>query len=244
MGSLFSVFDPTSSILLRSLNWLSVILFIFFFPARFFSSSRKFFKVRSLAINYLVKEFSMSIGLVKTPGIIHFFISIFILIVFSNFLGLFPYIFTATRHLRITVRLALPVWLGYIVFSTLKNINFFLSHLVPTGTPYPLIPFMVLIEIIRTVIRPLTLSVRLAANIIAGHLLMVLIRGPIALMSYSIIIITLGGLLLLILLELAVSFIQRYVFRTLLSLYIIESNSPNLGDRGTIRWNGVLFKDW
>lgn len=95
------------------------------------------------------------------------------------------------------------------------------------GTPYPLIPFMVLIEIIRTVIRPLTLSVRLAANMVAGHLLIVLVRGPIASIPWGLLAGTLIGLLLLVILELAVSFIQRYVFRTLLSLYVIESNSPN-----------------
>merc|ERR1712083_1014988 len=75
-----------------------------------------------------------------------------------------------TRHLSITIALAFPVWLGYIIFSTLKNINFFLSHLVPLGTPYPLIPFIVLIEIIRRAIRPITLSVRLAANIIGAFI--------------------------------------------------------------------------
>jgi F-type H+-transporting ATPase subunit a len=105
------------------------------------------------------------------------------LIVFSNFIGLFPYIFTATSHLTITISLAVPAWLGYILYSSLKNINFFLSHLVPLGTPYPLIPFIVLIEIIRRVIRPITLSVRLAANIIAGHLLIVLMRRPITKIS-------------------------------------------------------------
>jgi ATP synthase subunit 6 len=113
------------------------------------------------------------------------------------------------------------------VYSTLKNINFFLSHLVPRGTPYPLMPFIVLIEIIRTVIRPITLSVRLAANIVAGHLLIVLIRRPIYSVSIIFMALTLAGLLLLVLLELAVAFIQSYVFRTLLSLYVIESNSPN-----------------
>merc|ERR1712080_666233 len=89
------------------------------------------------------------------------------------------YTFTATSHLSITIALSLPIWLGYMIFSSLKNINFFLPHLVPLGTPYPLIPFMVLIEIIRRIIRPITLSVRLAANIIAGHLLIVLLRGQI-----------------------------------------------------------------
>ena len=105
------------------------------------------------------------------------------LILYCNFLGLFPYIFTPSRHLVITINLALPVWLGYITYSIILNINFFLSHLVPLGTPYPLIIFIVLIEIIRRIIRPLTLSVRLAANIVAGHLLMVLIRGPISAVS-------------------------------------------------------------
>lgn len=227
MSSLFSVFDPVSSLILYPINWVSVIVFILFFPSIFYYFSTKFIKLLSIITSYLFNEFTISIGGVKTPGLAHFFVSVFILIVFSNFIGLFPYVFTSTRHLRITLALALPVWLGYMVYSTVKNINFFLSHLVPIGTPYPLIPFMVMIEIIRTVIRPITLSVRLAANIVAGHLLMVLIRSPISSASITLIGLTLIGLLLLILLELAVSFIQRYVFSTLLSLYVIESNSPN-----------------
>ena len=153
--------------------------------------------------------------------------SIFLFIVLNNFLGLFPYIFTSSRHLTLTISLALPLWLGYIIFSTIKNINGFLAHLVPLGTPYPLIPFMVVIELIRRVIRPLTLSVRLAANIVAGHLLIVLIRSPLVRVRWLVLTLIISGLLLLLTLELAVSFIQAYVFRTLISLYIIEVNSPN-----------------
>ena len=159
--------------------------------------------------------------------IIYIFVSLFILIAYSNFLGLFPYIFTSTRHLSIAVRIALPLWLGYIIYSTLNNINFFLSHLVPRGTPYVLIPFIVIIELIRRVIRPLTLSVRLAANIVAGHLLIVLVRSPLVSAPWAIIILIFGGLILLVILELAVSVIQSYVFSTLRSLYVIEVNSPN-----------------
>ena len=88
-------------------------------------------------------------------------------------------------------------------------------------------PFIVLIETIRRVIRPIAPSVRLAANIIAGHLLIILIRGPLSRFSWLVLIVVVAGLLLLIALELAVSFIQGYVFSTLLSLYIIEVNSPN-----------------
>jgi len=86
---------------------------------------------------------------------------------------------------------------------------------------------MVIIEIVRRLIRPITLSVRLAANIVAGHLLIALISGPISILNFFRFFLILSGLLLLTLLELAVSFIQAYVFRTLMSLYIIEVNSPN-----------------
>jgi len=112
-------------------------------------------------------------------------------------------------------------------FIILKNLNSFLRHLVPRGTPYVLMPFMVIIEIISISIRPLTLSVRLAANIIAGHMLIVLVRGPLASIGWTISFVILLGLILLVALEVAVSIIQSYVFRTLMSLYIIEVNSPN-----------------
>ena len=226
MGSLFSSFDSLSSIFNFPLNWLSVLVFLLFFPRNFYLKKNKFIKLFYEVINYLFQEIKISIGSVKTPGLGHIFISLFILIVFSNFIGLFPYIFTASSHIAITVSLALPLWLGYIILSTFNNLNFFLSHLVPIGTPYPLMPFIVLIEIVRRVIRPLTLSVRLAANMVAGHLLIILIRRPINMLSWVIFMPTLLMLLALLILELAVSFIQSYVFTTLISLYIIEVNSP------------------
>merc|ERR1712158_293449 len=142
MGSLFSSFDSLSSIFNFPLNWLSVLVFLLFFPRNFYLKKNKFIKLFYEVINYLFQEIKISIGSVKTPGLGHIFISLFILIVFSNFIGLFP-----------------------------------------IGTPYPLMPFIVLIEIVRRVIRPLTLSVRLAANMVAGHLLMILIRRPINMLS-------------------------------------------------------------
>merc|ERR1719414_2897146 len=120
-------------------------------------------------ISILSNEFKMAMGKVYSPGLTFLLVRIFYFIVYSNFLGLIPYIFTPTRHLAVTVSLTLPLWFGYITFIILKNFNSFLRHLVPRGTPYILMPFMVIIEMIRISIRPLTLSVRLAANIIAGR---------------------------------------------------------------------------
>lgn len=105
---------------------------------------------------------------------------------------------------------------------------FILRHLVPIGTPYALIPFIVVIEIISNIIRPLTLSVRLAANIVAGHLLLTLLGGQGPSVSYFLILGVLGALLLIRVLEVAVAAIQAYVFRVLRSLYLNEVNSEKL----------------
>lgn len=95
------------------------------------------------------------------------------------------------------------------------------AHLVPQGTPIFLVFFIVLVETVSNLIRPITLSVRLAANIIAGHLLIVLLGSVIVLRG----VVIFGGLIaltLLFLLEIAVAFIQSYVFMVLVGLYSAE----------------------
>merc|ERR1712214_269398 len=110
----------------------------------------------------------------------------------------------------------------FIFLSIIFQYNNLLAHLVPTGTPAFLIPIMVIIETVRNIIRPITLSIRLAANIVAGHLLLTLLgsQGP-RLRSINLIFLIIG-LYLLLLLEVAVACIQSYVFTILSSLYLNE----------------------
>lgn len=98
--------------------------------------------------------------------------------------------------------------------------NRIIAHLVPSGTPGLLMPVIVLIESVRSVIRPMTLAIRLAANIIAGHLLLTLLgrQGGINFLLVFILI----ALVLLLMLECAVACIQSYVFTILSSLYLNE----------------------
>merc|ERR1711918_266017 len=155
-------------------------------------------------------------------GTIFIFIRIFFFILFNNFMGLFPYIFTRRRHISFTLTLALPLWLGRILISILYQYNNLLAHLVPTGTPSFLIPVIVVIETVRNIIRPLTLSIRLAANMVAGHLLLTLLGSQGPTLSLIIIRILLVRLILLLMLEVAVACIQSYVFTILSSLYLNE----------------------
>jgi len=106
------------------------------------------------------------------------------------------------------------------------NIN--IAHLVPEGTPNILIPLIVLIESVRLVIRPFTLAIRLAANMVAGHLLLTLLGNSANLNSFGIRLFVVVAICLLLLLECAVACIQRYVFTILNTLYIREHNSKNI----------------
>merc|ERR1712071_91477 len=184
----------------------------------------QFSTVFRMVVAALIRELTAVFGVFISPGTLLFFIRLFMFIVANNFLGLTPYVFTASRHLRFTLSLALPLWLGRMVYSLVKQFNHNIAHLVPLGTPAPLIPVIVLIETVSSVIRPGTLAVRLAANMVAGHLLLVLLsQGPNlrGLILAGLVV----GLLALITLECAVACIQAYVFTILSSLYVSEHTS-------------------
>merc|ERR1712179_223232 len=172
-------------------------------------------------INYLHGELSAVFGVVALPGTVFIFLSFFFFIFFCNLIGLAPYIFTSSSHISFTLTLAIPIWIGRIVFSIKNQYNSLFAHLVPRGTPVALIPVIVIIETVSNIIRPGTLSIRLAANIVAGHLLLTLLgsQGPAA---RGLVILGLIRLILLLCLELAVACIQAYVFTILRSLYLNE----------------------
>lgn len=227
MNNLFSVFEPHSFLSLP-LNWASsAIVLIFLFPPFWKRLNITFFSLSTLK-TYLVGElkavfanWSPSNGLI-IPCVLLFRIFL------NNFLGLFPYIFTSSRHLIFTVSISLPLWTGHIIIGWVKTPRNMLAHLVPLGTPAVLMPFIVLIELTRSLIRPLTLSVRLAANMIAGHLLLRLLGSSSVSASYAIITLVIAALIALRVLELGVSLIQAYVFRVLSTLYFNEIERPKL----------------
>nr|QWB85887.1 ATP synthase F0 subunit 6 [Sachalinobia koltzei] len=223
MANLFSSFDPTTNFSL-SLNWLSALIGILIIPSMFWLIPSRLTMIWINIIMILHKEFKILIGNKNSKGSTLIFISLFSFILFNNFLGLFPYIFTSTSHMTLTLTLALPLWLSFMIYGWTNNTIHMFAHLVPQGTPPILMPFMVCIESISNFIRPGTLAVRLSANMIAGHLLMTLLgnTGP----SMTLILLNLLIIIqiLLLILESAVSIIQSYVFAVLSSLYSSEVN--------------------
>jgi len=221
--NLFSVFDP-SAIFNLSLNWLRTFLGLLIIPSIYWLIPSRYNIFWNSILLTLHKEFKTLLGPSGHNGSTFIFISLFSLILFNNFIGLFPYIFTRTSHLTLTLSLALPLWLCFILYGWINHTQHIFAHLVPQGTPAVLIPFIVCIETIRNIIRPGTLAVRLTANIIAGHLLLTLLGNTGPSISYLLVTFLLIAQIALLILESAVAIIQSYVFAVLRTLYSREVN--------------------
>lgn len=217
--NLFSIFDPSTSNYV-SMNWFSLFIWFLLIPSTIWVIKNRLYLLINRIINYILKEFFPLIS--KNPQVLILFVRVFILIIMNNVPGLLPYIFTGTRHISVTLTIALPLWIGLICYGWFFNTSNLLVHLIPNGTPTILMPFIVLIETVRSLIRPLTLAIRLAANIIAGHLLISLIMSANDFASLISLPILFNAQLALIVLEIAVAFIQAYVFRVLITLYTSE----------------------
>nr|WKU83861.1 ATP synthase F0 subunit 6 [Chalcosyrphus chalybeus] len=222
MTNLFSVFDPSSSIFNLSLNWLSTFIGLLLIPSMYWFLPSRYHILWNNLLNILHKEFKTLLNNNNQKGTTLIFISLFSLILFNNFMGLFPYIFTSTSHLLLTLTLTLPLWLTFMIYGWFNHTQHMFTHLVPQGTPAILMPFMVCIETISNIIRPGTLAVRLTANMIAGHLLLTLLGNTGPSLSSLIISILLITQILLLILESAVAIIQSYVFAVLSTLYSSE----------------------
>nr|YP_010341305.1 ATP synthase F0 subunit 6 [Stenamma megamanni]UNZ99570.1 ATP synthase F0 subunit 6 [Stenamma megamanni] len=219
MMNIFSIFDPSTHPLI-SANWLSMLIMFMILPYQFWFMPSRIIIIWSKLLKYIFKELKAltNYSLINLIS----FISLLTMILFNNFLGLFPYIFTASGHLTFSLSLSLSMWLGMMMMSLINYFNNTMSHLTPEGTPTILMPFMVIIESISLIIRPFTLSIRLTANMIAGHLLLALLGTSGTNTNKLLIPLLIFSQIFLLILEISVSIIQAYVFSTLSTLYSSE----------------------
>ena len=148
--------------------------------------------------------------------------TLFMFVLFGNMLGMMPYSFTFTSHIIITFGLALTVFIGVTVLGIVKHGVKFLGFFVPGGTPVLMWPLMIPIEVISYLSRPISLSVRLFANMTAGHTLLKVFAGFIVTMGIAGIVpfafvVALTGL------EFLIAFLQAYVFTILTCIYINDA---------------------
>lgn len=158
-----------------------------------------------------------------------FIFSLFMFILFANMLGMVPYSFTVTSHIIVTFALALVVFLGVTAIAIARNGIHFFTHFMPAGVPMWLAPIIIPIEIISYLSRPISLSLRLAANMLAGHTTLKVFAGFVVSMAGMGGIASASGILPLIMvtaltaLEFLIAFLQAYVFAILTCLYLSEA---------------------
>nr|ACC78365.1 adenosine triphosphatase 6 [Chlorophoneus bocagei] len=223
-----SFFDQFSS---PSLLGIPLILIAMTFPALLLPSlNNRWITSRTATlqlwfVNLMAKQLMMPLNK-KGHKWAMILTSLMIFLLLTNLLGLLPYTFTPTTQLSMNLALAFPLWLATLLTGLRNQPSISLGHLLPEGTPTPLIPALIMIETTSLLIRPLALGVRLTANLTAGHLLIQLIStATVALLSTmpAVSMLTLMVLFLLTILEVAVAMIQAYVFVLLLSLYLQEN---------------------
>jgi F-type H+-transporting ATPase subunit a len=152
-----------------------------------------------------------------------FVLTLFTFILFCNVLGLIPYSFTVTSHIIVTLALALVVFIGATIIGFIRNGFGYLKLFVPSGVPVVLLPLVVVIEIVSYFIRPMSLSIRLFANMMAGHMMLKVTAGFVVMLG-----VTAGWLPLIAMvglygLELLVAVLQAYVFALLTCMYLSDA---------------------
>lgn len=221
--NLFERFDPSIYFIYNfQFNWIYIFSPLIIFRNNYWLIPSRINILINKFIIILYNEYSKSIYKNSISNI-YLFLSLIIYIIIINFFRLFPYIFSTTRHLLFNLSISLSLWIGFFIYLLFNYPIKFFIHLVPINSPKLLIHFIVIIELIRLLIRPLTLSIRLSSNLISGHLILILLRNFII---NWLIIFPLSILInnILLILEISISIIQAYVFSILLTLYFKESN--------------------
>jgi len=185
--------------------------------------------VAELAYEFVADTIRNTIG----EGGMKFFplvFSLFMFILVSNIVGLIPFTFTVTSHIIITISLALLVFLTVVIYGFWKNGLGFFKLFVPSGIPIFILPLVVFIEVFSFLLRPVSHSVRLFANMLAGHIALKVFAGFIPLLAAGLGVIgwvggvlPLGMVIALTALELLVAFLQAYVFTILTCIYLNDA---------------------
>ena len=220
---IFSSFDDHCFVFI---GWFYIVWIIAFLVVinsfiSLWTKSRNFFTfvitIISTAGELVHRRSRKSIG-----GSTPLFISLFLFLISFNLLGLIPYVFSLTRHLSINLAISLPLWLSIILIGRFYDLGSLLAHFQPIGSPAFLNPFLCVIELVRNLVRPITLAVRLTANLRTGHILIGLLGlGFVNNRLIGIIIIIRLGLFYFIF-EIGVCFVQAYIFTLLPTLYSDE----------------------
>jgi len=205
--------------------WAFSLAVVLIFRSRYWVYSPRWVIVVHTFKDTISSQVFRSFGL-NLGGFINVITGLFLFLIFLNLRGLIPYVFRPTSHLAVSLSLGLPLWLSLLVSGVFFSPSSVVAGLLPIGAPAPLNPFLVLIETVSIMVRPITLSVRLMANISAGHIVLTLVGNYI---TTRILTAGLFSRFLLVsiqvlysVFEFGIGVIQAYIFCLLITLYSDE----------------------
>lgn len=175
-----------------------------------------------LFYNLITDTVNQNVG-VKGKKFVPLIFTLFMFIMVCNLFGMIPYGFTVTSHISVTFALAMMVFLLVTLLGFILHGFHFFSLFLPAGTPWWLAPLMILIELFAYLARPVSLSLRLAANMVAGHVLLKVIAGFIVSMAFYLKIFPIPFISVLIGFEIFVAILQAYIFTILSCVYLNDA---------------------
>ena len=178
--------------------------------------------IAEMAFEFVSKMISETAGKDARPYF-PFILSLFLFALVANLLGMLPYSFTVTSHIIVTFALAFFIFIGVTIVGFAKHGISYLKLFVPSGVPIFLLPLIIVIEVISYLSRPVSLSVRLFANMMAGHTMLKVFGGFVVSLGILGGWLPLGFAVALTGLELLVAFIQAYVFAILTCIYLNDA---------------------
>jgi len=224
---IFSSFDDNNQVFmsLYFLMWTFSLAVVLIFRSRYWVASPRWVIIIHTFKDTISSQVFRSFGL-NLGGFINVITGLFVFLIFLNLSGLIPYVFRPTSHLAVSLSLGLPLWLSLLVSGIFFRPSSVVAGLLPIGAPAPLNPFLVLIETVSIMVRPITLSVRLMANMSAGHIVLTLVGNY---MTTRLLTVGLFSRVLLVsiqvlysVFEFGIGVIQAYIFCLLITLYSDE----------------------
>ena len=212
----------TNSSLFMLLSAIAIIIFLFLGTKKKSLIPSKIQIITELSYSFVAKMISDTAGS-KAKPFFPFIFTLFMFVLFCNMIGMLPYSFTVTSHIIVTLVLAVVVFIGVTIIGFVKHGIKYLELFVPKGVPIVLLPLIVIIEIISYLSRPVSLSVRLFANMMAGHTMLKVFGGFVISLGLLGGWLPLGFSVALTGLEILVAFLQAYVFAILTCIYLNDA---------------------
>ena len=212
----------TNSSLFMVISTSVILLFLFFGSKEKKIIPDKIQLIAEMFYNFVAKMISDTAGS-KAKPFFPFIFSLFMFVLLCNMVGMLPYSFTVTSHIIVTLIMALFIFVAVTIIGFFKHGFKYLSIFVPSGVPAVLLPLITIIEIISYLSRPVSLSVRLFANMMAGHTMLKVFGGFVVSLGILGGWLPLGFSVALTGLEILVAFLQAYVFAILTCIYLNDA---------------------